>query len=207
MVEIKNRFTHEVIAKGETIKQICIDNKANLCSADLRRADLRRADLCGANLLGADLGGANLRGANLRGANLCGANLYRANLCGANLYRANLGGADLCGANLGGADLGGADLCGADLCGADLRTANLGGADLRGAKYANDILIKYFTIGPIGSRKDYLQIFVTNKETIIKTGCFSGNIKQFEKAVNCKDKEDTSFKHYIAAISFIKSFV
>jgi hypothetical protein len=71
MIQIKNRFT------GEVIKTIDADT---LIGADLRRANLRRANLSGANLSGADLIGADLRRANLSGANLSGANLSGAYL-------------------------------------------------------------------------------------------------------------------------------
>ena len=75
MIEIKNRYTGEVIYthEGDT---------------------LVGANLCEANLRGANLCEANLRGANLRGTNLCEANLYGAELRGANLYGANLCEAD-----------------------------------------------------------------------------------------------------------------
>jgi uncharacterized protein YjbI with pentapeptide repeats len=126
-IEIKNRFTDNIIIVGEyeSIKDSLIKNRgANLYGADLRGANLRGADLREANLYEADLRGANLRGADLRGADLRGADLR-----GANLRGADLRGADLRGANLRGADLRGADLRGADLYG-----ANLYGADLYGAK-------------------------------------------------------------------------
>ena len=61
-IEIKNRFTGDIIVAGEY--------------DSVRRAVTKhKADLCGANLCGADLCGANLSGANLRGANLRGANI------------------------------------------------------------------------------------------------------------------------------------
>ena len=66
-VEIKNRFTGEVICTGETLQAAVESNLANLGGADLGGANLR-----GANLGGADLGGANLGGADLRGAYLGG---------------------------------------------------------------------------------------------------------------------------------------
>lgn len=49
-VEIKNRYTGEIIATGETLKEA---------------AEKPRANLSGANLSGADLSGANLSRANL----------------------------------------------------------------------------------------------------------------------------------------------
>ena len=111
MIEIKNRYTDEVLVKvdADTLYGANLSD-ANLSRADLSRADLSRADLSRADLSRADLYGANLRGADLRGADLS---------------RADLRGADLRGADLRGADLRGADLRGADLRGADLRGAYL----------------------------------------------------------------------------------
>ena len=69
-IEIKNRFTGEVICDGDfaDLRDCIVKNKANLRSANLRNADLRDADLWGADLRNADLWGADLRGADLRGA-------------------------------------------------------------------------------------------------------------------------------------------
>jgi len=168
---IKNRYIDEIIAEGETVKQIAMDNKTNLRGANLRGANLRGADLYGANLRGADLRGADLYGANLRGADLRGANLR-----------------------------------GADLRGANLRGADLYGANLRGAKYGDDeLLLKYLTIGPIGSRNDYLQIFITDKQKLVKTGCFSGLIEEFKQAVNKTHSENEHAKHYNLAIALIEA--
>ena len=98
-IEIKHRFSGNVLFDGEfgSLKiamQIAADNKTNLSYANLRGANLN-----GANLSYANLSGANLRGANLSDANLSGANLSGANLRGANLSDANLRGANLSGAN------------------------------------------------------------------------------------------------------------
>ena len=173
-MEIRNRWTSDIIAEGETL----------LAAAESKKANLREADLYGADLYMANLSGANLRRATLRGANLCEADLSRANLSGANL----------CEANLSGANLSGADLREADLCG-----ANLSGADFRGAKYGEDSLLKYLAIGPIGSRNDYLQVFITCNNVAVRTGCFSGTLDDLAKRTNRDD--------YKAAISFIKNTV
>ena len=153
LIEIKNRFTGEVIFSWKAISikaclEIAVKTDADLRGADLRRtnlrgaylrdADLRGADLSGANLIGVDLidaylSGANLRGANLRRANLRGADLIDAYLRGAYLTDADLSDADLSDANLSGANLRRANLRGADLIDAYLRGAYLSGANLRGA--------------------------------------------------------------------------
>lgn len=117
-VEIKNRFTGEVICSGRYImKKVVEDNSANLNCANLRSADLRGANLSDANLRSADLIGANLRRANLSRAELGSADLRGANLASADLSNAHLGSANLGRANLSDADLGGADLSGANLNG------------------------------------------------------------------------------------------
>ncbi len=71
MIEIKNRYTGEVIKTVSADSLVC----ANLSYANLSYANLSNADLSSANLRGANLSSANLRGANLRGANLSYANL------------------------------------------------------------------------------------------------------------------------------------
>jgi hypothetical protein len=151
---------------------------ANLSGADLYCANLYCADLYCANLSGADLYGANLRSANLSGADLSGANLYCANLSGANLRSANLSG------------------------------ANLSGANLSGAKYSEtEILEKYLSIGPIGSRKDYLQVFVTDKQIVFKVGCFSGSCEEFKAQIKRTHKDNEHGKNYLAAIEFVSVMV
>lgn len=101
-MEIKNRYTGEVIFSGdyETTRQ-CVE-AALSSEADLLEADLREADLRWANFREADLRWANLSGANLSGADLRGADLSGANLSGAALRGADLSGAALRGANLQG---------------------------------------------------------------------------------------------------------
>ena len=82
MIQIKNRFTSEVIME---VPDLC---GADLRGADLRGANLHGTDLCGANLRGADLSEANLRYTDLRGADLREACLRGADLSGADLRRA-----------------------------------------------------------------------------------------------------------------------
>jgi uncharacterized protein YjbI with pentapeptide repeats len=109
-LEIKNRFTGNVIfTSTKTTWKEAVEEAVENC-ADLREANLHYADLSGA-----DLRNANLREADLSEANFCEANLYRADLRDANLSEANLNGAYLYGANLRGANLRGANLNGAEL--------------------------------------------------------------------------------------------
>ena len=105
--------------------------------------------------------------------------------------RANLGGADLRGADLGGADLGGADLYGANLRGADL-----GGKKLAGAR-------PFIQIGPIGSRSDYLQAFVTDRGLMIRAGCFFDTRDRFELRIVETHGDNEHAQEYRAALALI----
>jgi len=127
-----------------------------------------------------------LRGANLCKANLCKADLREADLCKADLYKA-----DLCGANL----------YKADLREADLREADLRGADLCEAKYNDEILLKYFTISRIGTRNDTLQVFITGTNVILKTGCFTGTVKELQAKLKADVKEHEEYKIAIKQIN------
>ena len=116
-IQIKNRFTGNIIYESEksTLKEAVVEavaNGADLRGVDLREADLRGVDLCGANLYEADLYRADLRGADLRGVDLRGANLREADLHEADLHGANLYEANLCGVDLRGAELGSAKFYG-----------------------------------------------------------------------------------------------
>src|SRR5690625_2102872 len=97
-IEIKSRFSDEIIfaVEADTIKaalQIAVNQSADLWAADLRHADLQSANLQGANLQGANLRHADLQGANLRRANLRCADLQHARLQHADLQHADLQGA------------------------------------------------------------------------------------------------------------------
>ena len=95
--------------------------------------------------------------------------------------KANLHGADLRGADLGGADLGGADL---------------GGKKLAGAR-------PFLSIGPIGSRSDYLQAFITDKGVMIRAGCFFDTRDQFEEAIAVTHGMNEHGTEYLAALALI----
>jgi len=104
-IEIKHRYTNEVIysCEAETIKEAvekAVKRDVNLWDANLQNANLWDANLQNANLQdadlwNADLWNANLRNADLRNANLQDANLQNANLRNADLQNANLRNADL----------------------------------------------------------------------------------------------------------------
>ena len=152
--------------------------------------------------------GADLRGAYLTGANLGGADLIGAYLTGAYLAGANLGGAYLTGAYLAGANLGGADLTGAYLTGADLTGAYLGGADLTGAYLTGRTPVgtrPILQIGPIGSRSDYLQAFLTNDGVMVRAGCFFGTLDEFRFAVEKTHGDSNHGREYEAAMLMIEA--
>ena len=175
--------------------------RTTLEQATKARANLAGANLARANLAGANLAGANLAGANLARANLAGANLARANLAGANLAGANLARADLAGANLARANLAGANLDRANLARADLAGANLAGANLAGANLAGNRPI--FQIGPIGSRSAYLAAYLTDQGVILKTGCFTGSVKEFETKLQAEHGDNEHAQEYRAALALI----
>ena len=124
----------------------------------------------------------------------------RAMLEKATTAKANLGGANLYGANLGGANLGGANLGGADLRGADLRGADLG--ETFGKLIAGR---PFFQCGPIGSRSDYLQSFITDKGIVIKAGCFTGFLDAFVAAVEKTHGDSDHGKEYAMAVLMIEA--
>ena len=83
----------------------------------------------------------------------------------------------------------------ADLSLANLSGADMYGANLYGAKYGEEELLKYLSINPIGSRNDALQIFITNENIYLMTGCWSGSP---EELLERTDRED-----YKLAVQYI----
>ena len=84
-IQIKNRYTEEVIfeCEAKTIKEAveeAVNSKANLSEANLSKANLSEADLSEANLWKANLWKADLWKADLWKANLSEANLSEADL-------------------------------------------------------------------------------------------------------------------------------
>ena len=215
--EIKSRFTGSVLFGLEADSlRLCVEAavkaRAYLGGAYLRAADLRGAYLRGADLRGADLRGANLRGADLRAADLRGADLRGAYLRDADLGSVDLRAADLRGANLRGADLRGANLRdanlrGADLRGADLGDANLGDADLGSVDGQKLTLVgdrPYLTLGPMGSRHDMLQVWLTDAGVYVRAGCFWDTLEAFRAAVERERGQGVHGHEYRAAIALIE---
>ena len=209
MVQIKQHTGHvlfEYEQTGEVTLRDALEkgvqSETDLFGADLFGANLSRANLSRANLFGANLSEADLSRANLSGADLFGANLSRADLSGAHLSRANLFGANLSGADLSGANLSGANLSKANLSRADLSGAHLSGACLQeGIELIGDRPI--FAVGPIGSRSDFMQAWLTDKGVLIQTGCFLGTHDEFIKKLAKTHSDNIHAKEYLAALILI----
>jgi hypothetical protein len=89
----------------------------------------------------------------------------------------------------------------ADLYGADLRGADLYGANLCGKKLVGDR--PFLAIGPIGSRSDYLQAFITDAGVMIRAGCFFDTRDQFELAIAETHGMNNHGTEYLAALALI----
>jgi hypothetical protein len=201
-IQIKHRHTGAVLFEGEsgmTMRQTlekATASIADLSYANLSYADLSYANLRFANLRYADLSYANLRSADLSYADLRSANLRSADLSYADLRSANLRCADLSYANLIYANLSYANLIYADLSYANLRSADLSGKKLIGNR-------PFFTIGPIGSRCDYMQAWITDSGVMIRAGCFFGTREKFEIALSAKHGDNEHGQEYRAALVLI----
>ena len=191
---LKHRWTDTVLFEADIP-----DNTPSelVVRRSLEQAVKAYAHLAGAYLADADLAGADLAYANLARANLADAYLARANLSGAHLAGVNLSGANLVDADLSGANLVGANLVGANLSGAHLAGVNLVGANLVGER-------PIFQIGPIGSRSAYLVAYATDQGVILKTGCFTGSVAEFESRLQAEHGDNLHAQEYRAAIELIK---
>ena len=94
-----------------------------------------------------------------------------------------------------------ADLRGADLRGAYLYGAYLYGANLCGKKLVGDR--PFLAIGPIGSRSDYLQAFITDAGVMIRAGCFFDTRDQFALAIAETHGMNNHGTEYLAALALI----
>ena len=171
---------------------ICLD----LEDADLRHTDLNYANLSHANLNHTDLNYANLNGADLRHTTLNGADLRHTDLSNAKLNHANLSHADL---NY------------ADLNYADLRHTTLNGAKLTNIKRFNKTL-KHFNRWDNLYKYD-VEIGITTKdEVIIKMGCFTRSLEEWEDNFWNNDNEfpndnSTGSNKRLKAFEFARNYV
>ncbi len=109
------------------------------------------------------------------------------------------------GANLAGANLAGANLAGANLAGAYLAGAYLAGAYLAGA---NKLIGKrpLFIVGPIGSRNDYFQSFITEKGLLVSAGCFQQKtIDDFRAKLSSTHQDNDHAKEYEMALLMVEA--
>jgi hypothetical protein len=209
LIQIKNRFTGAVI-----FQHSCEDNsisktitEALLSYADLRGANLSYADLSYADLSYADLSNADLRGANLSNADLRDADLRDASLSNVDLSNADLSNADLSYVDLFGANLSNANLFGADLSNANLYSSNLSNVVLAdGSRVVNESSV--IQLGPIGSRRAYLTVYITDKGLRFDTGCQRQITREvFELRLSQEHGENDFAKEYRAALVFLDALV
>jgi uncharacterized protein YjbI with pentapeptide repeats len=182
MANAITKLRSEPMTKAIQIKQrwtgnvLFEGNSGTTIRATLEEAIAAKIYLRDVDLRGADLSGADLRCANLRDVDLRGADLR-----GADLRCANLRDVDLSGANLRGADLHGADLWGRKLVGKR----------------------PFLTIGPIGSRCDYMQVWITDTGVMVQAGCFFDTRDKFELALDTGHGDNDYGQEYRAALALI----
>lgn len=64
----------------------------------------------------------------------------------------------------------------------------------------------YITIGPIGSRNDYVTFIKSNKSVYVSVGCFNDTLSKFVKAVKTTHDKNNFAKEYLAAVEFVKEY-
>jgi hypothetical protein len=95
-----------------------------------------------------------------------------------------------------------ADLSWAHLIGADLRGADLSGAG--GQKITTIGDRPYLTIGPMGSRSDMLQAWLTDAGVYVRAGCFWNTLAEFKAAVEREHGDSVHGHEYRAAVALIE---
>ena len=86
--------------------------------------------------------------------------------------------------------------------------ADLSSADLRSADGKQLALIgrrPLLTIGPIGSRCDYLTAYLTDAGVYVRAGCFFDTIEAFRAAVVAEHADNNHGREYMAAIAMIEA--
>jgi len=94
----------------------------------------------------------------------------------------------------------------AGLRGADLRGAYLHGAYLHGAYLGDKTLVgarPILQIGPVGSRADYLVVYLTNAGIYITAGCWHGTRDEFSERVRETHGENEHGREYASALALI----
>ena len=91
-------------------------------------------------------------------------------------------------------------------CRAALEKATQARANLDGAYLAGKKLIgkrPVLMIGPIGSRSDYLAAYLTDAGVVIKAGCFTGSVAEFEKKLTDTHGDNEHAQEYKAALVMV----
>ncbi len=102
------------------------------------------------------------------------------------------------------ANLESANLVRANLESANLESANLYSANLYSAKCGDLFVQNIYSIGPIGSRKAYLTVWLfTDGSTQYRAGCFSGTEQEFIAAVQKRHGDSKHAADYMAAIQLV----
>ena len=84
--------------------------------------------------------------------------------------------------------------------------ADLGGADLHGAYLGDKTLVgarPILQIGPVGSRADYLVVYLTNAGIYITAGCWHGTRDEFSERVRETHGENEHGREYASALALI----
>jgi len=63
----------------------------------------------------------------------------------------------------------------------------------------------FMQLGPIGSRSDYLLAFLTTKGVILKAGCFTGCVAEFEAKLGQEHVNNKHVTEYRAALVLVKA--
>ena len=79
------------------------------------------------------------------------------------------------------------------------------GANLYGANLSRANLYGYISIGPIGSRYSYLWTRWEESGFMVRTGCFTGTLDEFKKAVKEKHKSGVHRDEYMVAIKLMEA--
>ena len=99
-------------------------------------------------------------------------------------------------ANLRGSDLSGSNLSGSNLSGSNLSGSNLSGKKLIGER-------PFFQVGPLGSRSDYFLAFITDAGLVLRAGCFTGTVAEFEAKLLDEHGDNAHAREYRAALALI----
>ena len=62
-------------------------------------------------------------------------------------------------------------------------------------------------IGPIGSRSDYLHVYVTDAGVMVRAGCFFGTRDEFAECVRETHSDNQHGREYAAALVLIDAHV